>query len=206
MVKLISINDAAKMLGISHWSLRRYSEEAIKPIYTNGGHRRYKLSDILKLQGVVEQEKQQSVAIYCRVSTSDQKNKGDLTRQKDRLVEYCVKNKLKIEYIFEEVGSGLNDKRKKLRELFELVSKNKISKVIIEHKDRLTRFNYNIFEFFINSYGVTIDCVEAVLPQSFENELVTDILTIMSCYSAKIYGRRSHMTKKNKENEDTKSI
>ncbi len=201
MEKLISINDAAKMLGISHWSLRRYSEDAIKPVYTEGGHRRYKLSDILKLQGVVEQEKEQSVAIYCRVSTSDQKNKGDLTRQKERLVEYCVQNKLKIEYIFEEVGSGLNDKRKKLRELFELVSKNKISKVIIEHKDRLTRFNYNIFEFFINSYGVTIDCVESVLPKSFENELVTDILTIMSCYSSKIYGRRSHMTKKNKENE-----
>lgn len=190
MEKLISINDAAKMLGISHWSLRRYSEDAIKPVYTEGGHRRYKLSDILKLQCVVEQEKEQSVAIYCRVSTSDQKNKGDLTRQKERLVEYCVQNKLKIEYIFEEVGSGLNDKRKKLRELFELVSKNKISKVIIEHKDRLTRFNYNIFEFFINSYGVTIDCVEAVLPKSFENELVTD----------------SHMTKKNKENEDKQSI
>ena len=112
MEKLISINDAAKMLGISHWSLRRYSEDVIKPIYTEGGHRRYKLSDILKLQGVVEQEKEQSVAIYCRVSTSDQKNKGDLTRQKERLVEYCVQNKLKIEYIFEEVGSGLNDKRK----------------------------------------------------------------------------------------------
>jgi len=206
MEKLISISEASKLLNISKVSLRRYSEDYLKPVYTEGGHRRYKLSDILKLQGVVEQEKEQSVAIYCRVSTSDQKNKGDLTRQKERLVEYCVQNKLKIEYIFEEVGSGLNDKRKKLRELFELVSKNKISKVIIEHKDILTRFNYNIFEFFINSYGVTIDCVESVLPKSFENELVTDILTIMSCYSAKIYGRRSHMTKKNKENEDKQSI
>lgn len=206
MEKLISITEAANLLGISHWSLRRYSEEAVKPVLTQGGHRRYRLSDILKLQGVIETKTEQPVAIYCRVSTSDQKNKGDLTRQKERLVDYCVANKLKIEYIFEEVGSGLNDKRKKLRELFNLVSTNKVSKVIIEHKDRLTRFNYNIFEYFINSYGVTIDCVESVLPQSFENELVTDILTIMSCYSAKIYGRRSHMTKKNKENEDTKSI
>lgn len=197
MEKLISIKEAADMLGISHWSLRRYSEDDIKPIHTKGGHRRYKLSDILKLQGVIEQEKEQSVAIYCRVSTGDQKKKGDLTRQKERLVDYCVQNKLKIEYIFEEVGSGLNDKRKKLRNLFELVYKNKISKVVIEHKDRLTRFNYNVFEFFINSYGVTIDCVESVLPQSFENELVTDILTIMSSYSAKIYGRRSHKNKKN---------
>jgi len=143
------------------------------------------------------------VAIYCRVSTGDQKKKGDLARQKERLVDYCVQNKLKIEYIFEEVGSGLNDKRKKLRELFTLVSTNKISKVIIEHKDRLTRFNYNIFEFFINSYGVAIECVESVLPQSFENELVTDILTIMSSYSAKIYGKRSH---KNKKNENKQSI
>ena len=205
MEKLISITEAATLLGISHWSLRRYSKESIEPLMTEGGHRRYRLSDVLKLQGVVQQEKEQSVAIYCRVSTSDQKNKGDLARQKERLVDYCVKNKLKVEYIFEEVGSGLNDKRKKLRELFTLVSTNKVSKVIIEHKDRLTRFNYNIFEFFINSYGVAIDCVEVVLPSSFENELVTDILTIMSCYSAKIYGRRSHMTKK-KQNEDTTSV
>jgi putative resolvase len=197
MEKLISIKEASDMLGISHWSLRRYSEDDIKPIHTKGGHRRYRLSDILKLQGVVKQEKEQLVAIYCRVSTGYQKKKGDLTRQKERLVDYCVQNNLKIAYIFEEVGSGLNDKRKKLRELFTLVSKNKVSKVIIEHKDRLTRFNYNVFEFFINSYGVTIECVESVLPQSFENELVTDILTIMSSYSAKIYGKRSHKNKKN---------
>ena len=203
MEKLITIKEAANMLGISHWSLRRYSEEDIQPIYTKGGHRRYKLSDILKLQGVVKQEKEPSVAIYCRVSTGDQKKKGDLTRQKERLVDYCVQNKMKIEYIFEEVGSGLNDKRKKLRELFTLVSTNKISTVVIEHKDRLTRFNYNIFEFFINSYGVTIECVKSVLPQSFENELVTDILTIMSSYSAKIYGKRSH---KNKKNENKQSL
>jgi predicted site-specific integrase-resolvase len=205
MEKLISINKASKLLGISDWSLRRYSENTIKPVLTEGGHRRYRLSDILKLQGVVETKEEQPVAIYCRVSTGDQKNKGDLTRQKERLVDYCVKNSLKIEHIFEEVGSGLNDKRKKLRELFTLVSTNKVSRVIIEHKDRLTRFNYNIFEHFINSYGVVIDCIETVLPKSFENELVTDILTIMSCYSAKIYGIRSHMNKK-KENENKQSI
>jgi len=125
MEKLISINEASKLLNISKVSLRRYSEDYLKPMYTGGGHRRYKLSDILKLQGVIETKEEQPVAIYCRVSTSDQKNKGDLTRQKERLVDYCVKNKLKIDYIFEEVGSGLNDKRKKMKELFTLVSMTK---------------------------------------------------------------------------------
>jgi len=144
-------------------------------------------------------QRYQGVAIYCRVSSGDQKTKGDLTRQKDRLINHCVLNGYKITNIFEEVGSGLNDNRKKLKDLFKLISTNKISKVVIEHKDRLTRFNYQIFEYFFNSYGVTIDCIEKILPKSFENELVEDILTIMMSYSAKIYGKRSHQNKKHED-------
>ena len=102
--------------------------------------------------------------------------------------------------IIMEFGSGLNDNRKKLKDLFKLVSTNKISKVVIEHKDRLTRFNYQIFEYFFSNYGVSIECVEKILPKSFENELVEDILTIMMSYSAKIYGKRSHQNK-NHENK-----
>jgi putative resolvase len=97
------------------------------------------------------------VAVYCRVSSHDQKQKGDLDRQKARLLEYCVKKKYPVEQVFDEVGSGMNDSRSKLHQLMKLVFGRKINRVIIEHKDRLSRFNYNIFKVFFESYGVEIE-------------------------------------------------
>lgn len=88
------------------------------------------------------------VATYSRCSTSDQKSHGDIDRQSERLVEYSVKHKYKIEHIIKDMGSGLNDKRKGFVKLCKLVIDKKINKIIIEHKDRLTRFQYNLIEMF----------------------------------------------------------
>ena len=90
--------------------------------------------------------KHRPVCVYVRVSSHEQKKKGDLERQKNRMIEYCVKNGYKLEYILEDVGSGLSESRPKLLRLFNLVKEQKISKVVIEHKDRLTRFQFNVFE------------------------------------------------------------
>ena len=90
----------------------------------------------------------------------------------------------------------MNDNRPKLRSLIEAASKGQISKVIIEYKDRLTRFNYNMFNLFFNQMGVEVICIESVLPKSFENELVEDTISLMSSFSAKIYGKRSHKNNK----------
>jgi putative resolvase len=92
------------------------------------------------------------VCIYGRVSSHEQKQKGDLDRQCQRLSDYCAKKKYKVSYILKDVGSGLSDTRKSLLKLFNLVVDKKISKVIIEHKDRLTRFQFKVFEYFFNSY------------------------------------------------------
>jgi putative resolvase len=202
MEKLITIKQAADMLGVSQWTLRRYTQDYLPSVVTGGGHRRYKLSDVSKLQGTIPSfapENPDCVAMYCRVSSSEQKTKGDLDRQKLRLIDYCVSKKYKTEYIFEEVGSGMSDTRKKLHKLFELVFARKINKVIVEHKDRLARFNFRIYEAFFNSYGVIIEYIEETLPKSFEAELVEDMLSLLSSFSAKIYGKRSSENKnKNK--------
>ena len=163
---LISIGEASRMLGLSTRQLLRLDTPSkIPSLKTEGGHRRYRLSDIKARMGISEDSTEKlPVAVYCRVSSHDQKQKGDLDRQKARLLEHCVNKKYPVEQVFDEVGSGMNDSRSKLQ-LMRLVFERKISRVVIEHKDRLSRFNFNIFKVFFESYGVTIECVEDKLPK-----------------------------------------
>jgi len=204
--RLISIGKASLMLGLSTRQLLRLdTPDKIPSLKTEGGHRRYRLSDIKARMGLSEDAQTENlpVAVYCRVSSHDQKQKGDLDRQKARLLEHCVRKKYPVEQVFDEVGSGMNDSRSKLHQLMRFVFERKISRVIIEHKDRLSRFNYNIFKVFFESYGVEIECVENKLPKSFEDELVDDMLTLMASFSAKIYGKRgAENRKKRKEKHE----
>lgn len=208
--KLISIRKAAELLGVSEWTLRRSSEEYLPVVTTEGGHRRYRESDILKLQGITEQQHETNdscVALYCRVSSQTQKNEGDLDRQKLRMIDYATSKKYKIGFVLEEVGSGMSDTRSKLQKLFTLAKEKKINKVVVEHKDRLCRFNFNIYKHYFELCGVEIEWAEEVLPKSFEDELVADMISLLSSFSAKIYGKRSSENrKKNKglKSEDSK--
>ncbi len=136
------------------------------------------------------------IAVYCRVSSQPQKDNGDLDRQQSRVIAHCTKSKYNIKFVFAEMGSGMNDKRPKLNRLLKLAVEKQIGKVVIEDKDRLTRFNFNLFELFFKSHGVEVEWVEESLPKSYEDELVEDLISIMSSFSAKIYRRRSAVRRK----------
>lgn len=199
--KLITVSEAAEQLGVTKKTLQAWDKSGKLPaLRTAGGHRRYRQSDITSLQGISEtEENAKGVAIYARVSSQDQKQNGDLDRQKARLLEFCAENKYSVEHIFVDVCSGMKSKRPQLKQLYGLVTGRKINKVIVEYKDRLTRFLFEVFEAFFNSHGVEIECVEEVLPQSFENELVSDMLSLLSSFSARIYGKRSAEDRRKKK-------
>ncbi len=199
--RLIGIAETARRLGVGISTLRFWDETGkFNALRTTGGHRRYRESDIETLQGLIREEIRDAVAIYCRVSSHEQKQKGDLERQKLRILEFCAKNKYRVEHIFEEVASGMSESRPKLQRLFVLVSQRKISRVVVEHKDRLTRFLFGVFSRFFESYGVTIEWCEDVLPKSYEAEFVEDMLSLLASLSAQIYGKRSaERRKKNRE-------
>ena len=157
--KLINIEETAEMLGVTKDTLRNWDKSGkLISLRTEGNHRRYLLEDIFNLLGIKKQVEEQNnnVVVYCRVSSHDQKKKGDLERQKGRILEYCVKKKYNVEYILEEVASGMSDKRPKIKKLFTLVRERKVKRVVIEHKDRLCRFMFNIFKEFFNSFDVEI--------------------------------------------------
>ena len=185
---VLTIKEAAEILGVSDETLRVWERDGkIKPSYTDGGHRRYQRIDIEKLAGTyIEPEKESStnkVALYCRVSSHEQKQKGDLDRQVGRLTTEALKRGYNIVAVFDEVGSGMNDNRKKLQKLFELVKNKEVNIVLIEHKDRLSRFCINYLISFFSSYNVRIEWTDEVLEKTYENELVEDILSLMASFS-----------------------
>ena len=201
--KLLSISKAADHLGVHISTLRRWETEGkLESVKTYGNHRRYRLIDIQKFCGEQEEQKKKDavrVVSYCRVSSHEQKQKGDLERQNGRVLTYCAKKSYHVVKSFEEVGSGMCDTRSKLQQLFKLVSEKKIDKVVVEHKDRLTRFNFEFLSQFFASHGVEIEWVDDVLAKSFENELVEDMLSLMSSFSNKIYGKRSAELRKQRK-------
>jgi putative resolvase len=194
---------------VSDETLRNWHKEGtLVPVKTQGGHRRYRESDINNRLGInmvpeeVEKESANKVAIYGRVSSHDQKQKGDLDRQCQRLSEYCAKKKYKVEYIIKDVGSGLSDTRVGLNRLFDLVIDKTIRKVVIENKDRLTRFQYNVLVKFFDSYNVAVECIEINPDATDEQDLVNDLMMLMASFSGKLYGRRSAKRRKEKKNEN----
>lgn len=204
--RLITVSDAANQLGVTKKTLQVWDGEGkLVALRTAGGHRRYRQSDIEKLQGIKHDNVERNlIAVYARVSSQDQKQKGDLDRQKARLLEYCAAKEYKVTAILVDVCSGMKAKRPYLKQLFRLVAEHKIDRVVIEYKDRLCRFMFEVFEAFFNSHGVEIECVEEVFPKSFENELVEDMLSLLSSFSSKIYGKRSADRRRKKKEEEQK--
>lgn len=204
--KLLSIGKTADILGVHVDTLREWDKDGkLISVKTPGNHRRYKQSDIDHFCGILNEQKNDAnlvrVATYARVSSHEQKQKGDLERQNGRVLAYCVKKSYKVVKSYEEVGSGMSDTRAKLRSLFDLIKNKEIDRVVVEHKDRLTRFNFQFLEDFFASHDVKIEWMEDVLGKSYEQELVEDMLTLMSSFSNKIYGKRSAENRKKKKAE-----
>lgn len=201
MDKLYSISKTAEILDVTPKTLRIWDKEnKLKPVLTSGGHRRYKESDINKILGIEETqvEKKEVCVTYSRVSSQKQKVSGDLDRQSQRLSEYCAKHNLYVEYIIKDCGSGLNDKRSGFVQLTDLVIKGKVNKVIVEHKDRLTRFQYNFIEKMYKVFGCEIIAVDDKEDVSDAEELTRDLMVLLVSFSGKYYGRRSLERIKNK--------
>lgn len=133
---------------------------------------------------------QRNVALYARVSSSDQKE--DLQRQLQRLRDYAAAHGFHISKEVAEVGSGLNGHRKKIHALLKDVS---ISVILVEHRDRLARFGVPLLESALASSGRHI-CV--INDTEYNDDLVQDFVDVLTSMCARIYGKRSakHKAKK----------
>lgn len=125
--------------------------------------------------------------IYCRVSSSQ--NKNNLDYQAERLINFCNAKGWRIHEIVKEIGSGLNDNRPKL---LQILSKNKATRIIIEHKDRLTRFGFNYIKTLYHGEIYVVNEAE-----SDKHDLIQDFISVITSFCARIYGQRR--TKRNTE-------
>ncbi len=202
----MNVSQAAEMLGVSTKIMRIWDNDGkVEAVRTAGGHRRYRVSEIEKLQGIHHEEfekpDKEVVVNYSRVSSHEQKAKGDLDRQSTRLSKYSAEKGYHVAHVLTDVGSGMSSKRAKLKTLFNLVENHEITKVVVEHKDRLSRFNFGVYERFFASHGVTIEWMDSGKSKTYEEEMVDDMISLMSSFSSKIYGKRSAENRKRRKLE-----
>ena len=200
MSKLLNIREASEFLNVTPDCLRKWHKSGrLIPLKTAGGHRRYDLDELKKFVGQEinenKEENDNCCVTYARVSSDSQKQSGDLDRQSMRLSEYCAKNNLYVKYIITDVGSGMNDNRSGFARLTELVVKRKVSAVIVEHKDRLTRFQFNFIKKMFESYGCEVIVINGIDVSDTE-ELAADMMSLLASFSGKFYGKRSFERRK----------
>jgi len=131
------------------------------------------------------------VAIYARVSSNE--NKSNLEAQAERLKAYSTAKGYQIIHVIKEIGSGVNDNRKKL---LQILSKNDWGRLIIEHKDRLTRFGFNYIHTLLEKEGKTIEIVN--IAEDDKTDLIQDLVSIVYSFSARMYGLRRSKRKTEK--------
>lgn len=190
MERHYTLKEASKILGVSIRTLQLWDKKGkIKCVRTVGGRRRIPESEIKRILGIREERK---IVGYARVSSHTQKD--DLERQVELIKEYAREKGWDIE-ILKDIGSGLKEDRRNFRKLLKMVMNKEVSKVIIAYPDRLTRFGFKILEEFFKSYETEIVVINkrAKTPQE---ELIEDLVTIISHFAGKLYGMRSHKYKK----------
>jgi predicted site-specific integrase-resolvase len=196
--ELFNPQEASKILGVTVQTLQRWDNVGIiKTVRTPAGRRMFPKAEIERLLGDSQPvTTDRLLVIYGRVSSADQKKKGDLDRQ-----VLFIKDKLDLRIyqsisIITDVGSGLNDKRKGLIKLMTMAKAGEVTDLGIRSKDRLTRFGFNYLQFFFESYGVKIHILdESVNDKTVYEELMEDLLSIITSFSGKLYGIRSGKNK-----------
>ncbi len=184
----VALRDAAKHYNVCKQSISAWAERGdIEYIELPSGHKRYRIngSGNTTLQSAPTEEKKKVNICYCRVSSHGQKE--DLKRQ----VEYMQQRYPGYE-IYTDIGSGLNWKRPSLKTVLRRCLQGDVEQVAVAHKDRLARFGYDIIDYILGQSGVKLLCDHQEVHRSKESELVEDILSIVTVFSARIHGQRSY--------------
>lgn len=187
--------DVSNILGVSTRTVQNYCDEGKLGFErTPKGHRvipKNSLIALLDELGLLLNDDDRIDVIYARVSTRKQEQRGDLDRQVQNVVNYVVtKNPYNL-MIVTDVASGLNDNRKGLTKLITLIQENKVKRVFVNYKDRLTRFGFNYIKMLCDFHNVEIVIVsETETDKSASEELAEDIISLIHSFSGKLYGLR----------------
>jgi putative resolvase len=192
----VSIGDAARELGISTKTLRRWADGGkIRFERSPSGQRRFFLADIKRITPRELNKLDERITInYARVSSYDQQE--DLVRQVQVLEIFSTVNGWQFETI-QDLGSGLNYNKKGLQKLLKRIMQGDVGRLVLTHKDRLLRFGSELVFAMCEEFETEVIIInKSTSETSFEQELVTDMLELITVFSARLYGARSKKNKK----------
>ncbi len=196
-MKYLSISEAAFMLGVSTKTLRRWDNDGkLVPIFrTLGKHRRYSTIQIKKIINPNYVDTNKINIIYSRVSSHGQKN--DLINQEKYLQDYCKNNNISNIESIKDLGSGINFKKPGLKKLIKLIITYQVGTIYLTYKDRLLRFGSELIFSICEEFNTKVVIIHQE-EETFNEKLSKDLLEIITVFSSRLYGSRSHKNKQKK--------
>ena len=184
----VSSNQARSFFSVSDSTLRKWAEnKELKFKLTKGGHRRYWID---RKTDQKESETEKRCICYARVSSLKQEN------ELDNQIDFLQDHKPEFE-IFEDVGSGINFKRKKFRKILKLLFAGVIEEVVVSSRDRFTRFGFELFEWIFWQFGAKLTVIKKTDDQESFTE---DLISILTTFTASYHGKRSYSLSPRKTN------
>ena len=189
MKTMYSPKEFGELVGKSVITLQKWDRKGILVAHRSPTNRRYYTHDqYLEYRGMKAKEQGITIA-YTRVSGAAQK--PDLANQMKALEVYCEQHSMRVDEWMQDIGSGLNYKRKQFNRLMEMVELGQVRRLVIAHRDRLVRFGYGYFEAFCERHNTELVIIDgdALSP---EQELVQDLVAIIAVFAARLHGLRSY--------------
>ena len=193
MSKYYSIHEFSKILGVTAQTLRNWDNNGkLHPHHTSSNGYRYYSHEQLNQVMNTQHNLVRKVIGYCRVSSNKQKD--DLERQVENMRMYLLSQGRPFE-IITDIGSGINYNKKGLREIIKLITQNKVDKVVVLYKDRLLRFGFELIEYIASLYNCEIEVIDST-EKTEQQELVEDLVQIITVFSCKLQGKRANKARK----------
>jgi predicted site-specific integrase-resolvase len=191
-MKYYSIHEFSKMISRTPQTLRNWDKSGkLKPHHTGAsGYRYYSQQQLNDVLGMAEISGM--IIGYCRVSSNKQKD--DLERQVSNMTKYLESTGCRYE-IIQDIGSGINYTKKGLRTLLKKINNKEVKKIVVFYKDRLLRFGFELVEYVANINGCEIEVLDST-EKTEQEELVEDLIQIVTVFSCKLQGKRANKTRK----------
>lgn len=193
MGNFYTIHAASKILGVTPQTLRNWDKTGkLKPHHTSAHGYRYYSQEQIDAFLRVAKKAERIVIGYCRVSSVKQKD--DLKRQEEAVRAYLIAQGSPFE-IITDIGSGINYSKPGLRALIERITRGDVKKVTVLYKDRLIRFGFEMIEYLAGLYNCEIEIIDNT-PKTEQQELVEDLVQIITVFSCKLHGKRATKARK----------
>ena len=196
--RLLTPSEAAYELGVSTKTIHRWDEAGkLRTVRTVGNQRRIPIEEIWRLRSLGKRAER--CVLYARVSSVRQEQDGNLSRQTERLKEAANERGYQVVQMITEQASSLNERRKGMKKLLALVGQQAVDVVLIEDPDRLVRFGFGYLEQAFAWKDVRLEVLDPPKHQEPTEELIQDLLTIVTVFAGRLYGHRAKGVRKRVE-------